>query len=181
MTPIKAGSEAAFQLQVENLADFYGWRFFHAPDNRPITAKSGRRYVQSVKAGFPDLVLSRGIELIVAELKTETGRVAKEQDAWLDSFRAFASALDDLVAGCDPLRPPLAPVFEVHVWRPSMVDEITQRLARPTIGVAGDELDQCGVCPNCELALVVPAPQTNRFSCRACGANWAGVRRRLAA
>ncbi len=52
-------------------------------------------------AGFPDeiIVLPHTGRLIVAELKSEKGRVTKEQQRWLDAFATIAGA-------------------EVHVWRP---------------------------------------------------------------
>lgn len=190
MRAIKAGSEAAFQMQVEGLATFHGWDWFHAPDNRPIEAKSGRKYVQNVKAGFPDLVLTRGTEIIVAELKTEKGRLSKQQDAWLERFQKFAAAIDDLVKALAATPSVEAvngiPVFEVRIWRPSMLQEIERRLSRPSIGVPGDEFDQHGVCPNCESTNVLVVRRSDTlerlgFKCGACACVWTGIRRRLAA
>jgi hypothetical protein len=101
-------SEAHWQQQVEQLAKTYGFRVYHAPDNRP-SGKTGR--VQRVEAGFPDLVLVRGPELIFAELKTETGRVSAAQREWLQALEHV-------------------PGVDVYLWRPSDFDEIVARLAR---------------------------------------------------
>lgn len=61
--------------------------------------------------GFPDLVmLSPGTgRCIVAELKTETGKLSVEQERWLEAFRKN-------------------PGIEVFVWRPSDWPEITRIL-----------------------------------------------------
>lgn len=107
---LRAVTEATWQSTVLQIARLNGWRWYHAPDNRPVTARSGRRYVQNVRAGFPDLVLVRGPRLIFAELKRETGRVEVEQQEWLDDL-ARASA-------------------EVYVWRPSDMDDVVATLAR---------------------------------------------------
>ena len=58
--------------------------------------------------GFPDLVLLRAPEAIFAELKSESGKVSPAQAHVLEQ-------LED----CG---------FEVHVWRPSQLDEIIARL-----------------------------------------------------
>lgn len=42
--------------------------------------------------GFPDLLLMRGPELVILELKSETGKTTPEQDAWLDRWRKVSSA-----------------------------------------------------------------------------------------
>ena len=63
---MQAALEAELQLR--------GWRYFHTHDAR-----------RSVP-GFPDIVALRGPRLFVAELKTETGRVSREQRAWLEAF-----------------------------------------------------------------------------------------------
>lgn len=109
---LRAITEAQWQYQVEQLAHLNGWRLFHAPDNRPVTARSGRRYVQNIRAGFPDLVLVRGPRLLFVELKRETGRTTDEQNGWLTDL-ARASA-------------------EVYVWRPSDLAEVTAVLSRRT-------------------------------------------------
>ncbi len=42
--------------------------------------------------GFPDLVCLRGGEMIVAELKSLTGKTTAAQEQWLFSFRAVPGA-----------------------------------------------------------------------------------------
>jgi Holliday junction resolvase len=77
--------ERHLQAAVEEHLRITGWRFYHSHDSR-----------RSV-AGFPDLVCIRGSRVLVAELKTATGRVSREQRAWLDAFE---------LAG-----------VEAHLWR----------------------------------------------------------------
>src|SRR3954465_2461932 len=86
-------SEAAWQGQVEGRARFYQWKVFHAPDNKPTTTASGRAARQRVSPGFPGLILLRGPALIVAELKTDRGRMGPGQEEWLDAWRAFGEAV----------------------------------------------------------------------------------------
>ena len=105
-----ATGEAAFQLQVEHLAHLYGWRTFHAPDNRPRRTRTGRVAKQRVTPGWPDLVLCRPPELIIAELKGPTTRVTDAQREWLAAL-----------AECG---------IEVYLWRPVDMDAIHARLAR---------------------------------------------------
>lgn len=81
-------AERAWQDDVVDTAAKLGWhRRYHTFDSRRSTA------------GFPDLVLVRRPRLIFAELKTETGKVTREQGDWLDDLE-----------GC---------VAECHIWRPS--------------------------------------------------------------
>lgn len=115
-------TEAAFQQQVLDLAALGGWRVAHF---RPAqTARGWRTAVAADGAGFPDLVLVRGPELIFAELKTEKGRLRAEQEAWLSDLQAVASGLR---AAGEPAPPA---VVDVYVWRPSDFDEINARLRR---------------------------------------------------
>lgn len=108
---MKAASEAAFQAQVEQLAAFYGWHLrYHAPDNIPRRTRTGRVMVQDVTPGFPDLWLLREPDLIVAELKTEKGRLSPAQQQWIAALTACG--------------------LEVYIWRPSDFDEINARLSR---------------------------------------------------
>lgn len=134
---MKQGSEAQFEQAVEQLAAFYGWLAYHPPDNRPTTARSGRRYVQRVTPGYPDLTLVRVPELLFVELKTDTGRVAPAQRAWLDAIDAIAREwvrpLLELAAGDPSLTEGstlLDFALEAHVWRPRDFDELHARLAR---------------------------------------------------
>ena len=59
--------------------------------------------------GWPDLVLIKRPRVLFVELKSDTGRVTAEQQWWLDEL-----------LGCGQ---------EVHVWRPSMWDEVVEVLA----------------------------------------------------
>lgn len=103
-------TEAAFQHAVIGLARVYGWRCFHAPDNRP-GLRTGRPQALAAPEGkgFPDLVLVRGAALIFAELKTRTGRVSAQQREWLE-------ALEETEC-------------EVYVWRPADWDVLHMRLS----------------------------------------------------
>ena len=64
-------TEKRFQAQIVKLAKLHGWLVYHTFDSRRSTA------------GFPDLVLVKGDQIIFAELKTKKGKVKPEQKAWL--------------------------------------------------------------------------------------------------
>ncbi len=80
--------ERDFMQSVIDLADLLGWLVYYTHDSRRSAA------------GFPDLVLVRGERLIVAELKTERGRVSNAQSAWLAAL--------DAISG-----------IETYLWRPN--------------------------------------------------------------
>lgn len=110
MTQLKL-SEAQFQGQVIDYAQLTGWLCYH-----PWTS------IHSA-AGFPDLTLVRGPRLVMAELKSDAGKVTAAQWEWL---RAFFDV----------------PCVEVYVWRPRTWRLVEQVLARapaaastPTHGV----------------------------------------------
>lgn len=117
---MKAGSEAAFQQQVLNLAELYGWRAYHTHNSRRS------------QPGFPDLVLIRGAELIFAELKTDKGRLRPEQEAWIAELAVVMRAVTDArAAACVSVHAvELEPHVDVYLWRPADFDELHQRLAR---------------------------------------------------
>lgn len=135
-------SEAGWARRVEGLLRFYGWRYFHAPDNKPRTGKGGREHRQRVTPGFPDYIATRhqqgsGPELVVLELKAERGRMGPGQDEWLGAFRELADSVQAIAgpalaarAGLPPdvaARYPL-PRITVGVYRPSQEDELVRVL-----------------------------------------------------
>lgn len=81
----------------------YGWKWYHGTDNRPVNGR-----IQNVVAGYPDLIALRGEEMIVAELKTETGKTSPAQDSWLEAFE---------IAG-----------VPAYVWRPRDLEDINNVL-----------------------------------------------------
>jgi hypothetical protein len=83
MKPI---SEEAFLRQVIQLARLMEWRVAHFRPGR--TAKGWRTPVQGDGKGFPDLVLLKGPQIIVAELKADKGRLSTDQRAWLEAWKA---------------------------------------------------------------------------------------------
>lgn len=97
--------EKHLQATVQSILTFYGWLWFHAPDNKPD--RNGR--VQNIRAGFPDLVAVRGRRTVYIELKRETGRVTADQQRWHDALRRAGN--------------------EVYVWRPSDVNDAKDILA----------------------------------------------------
>lgn len=88
-------AEAPFQRLVTDAAEIFGWLWYHSADSRRDNP------------GFPDLTMVRVVPpyaLILAELKTERGRLRAEQCMW-------ATAL--LRAG-----------VRYYLWRPSNWSEI---------------------------------------------------------
>jgi hypothetical protein len=92
-------TEAQWQSRVVDLAAWCGWLVFHPHDSRRSTP------------GWPDLVMVRDGRLILAELKTERGRVSVEQKRWLAAL--------SLVVG-----------VEVYLWRPSDWPAVQRSLGR---------------------------------------------------
>lgn len=100
--------EAQFQATVIQLAKVNHWMVFHPAkmqgrDGVWRTALSGNK-------GFPDLVLAhkeRG--LIMAELKSETGKVSFDQQMWMTNLASWA---------------------ECYIWRPKDLDAIAERLSQ---------------------------------------------------
>jgi len=74
---------------VLSVCTLYNWRTLHV---RPaITAKGYRTAVQGTGVGFPDLLAIKGGTMIVAELKSDKGKVTEAQEAWLKAFEPVAS------------------------------------------------------------------------------------------
>lgn len=78
--------ESEFLTQVIQYASMCGWLCYH---QRPAQTAHGWRTAMQGDKGFPDLLLCRPAnkwrpgEIIFAELKTRTGKLRPEQQAWL--------------------------------------------------------------------------------------------------
>ena len=92
--PIK---EAEFQVAIINLAEAMKWRVFHC-------ARADLSVRSWTAKGFPDLVLARDETVLFVELKSETGRLTKDQEKWRDCLPHW------------------------HLWRPTDWDEIRKIL-----------------------------------------------------
>lgn len=96
-------TEREWQAEVVAIAKQLGWRHFHVHDSRRS------------EPGWPDLALVRE-RLVLAELKTDTGRTSAAQERWLSLLTS---------AG-----------VETHLWRPSdrehVIRTLTRRRPRPT-------------------------------------------------
>ena len=91
-----ASTEREFQATVIELATLLGWRSYHVPDSRRC------------EAGWPDLALWRPPRFLLAELKTERGRVRPIQQQTIEELKQCA--------------------LEVYIWRPSNWSEIAELL-----------------------------------------------------
>lgn len=103
-------SEREFTERVIAFARQHLWRVAHF---RPARVRRGGKEVYETPVaadgkGFPDLVLVRRGELIVAELKVGKNKTTPEQVQWLDDFRE---------TGCAS-----------GVWRPEQWPEIQRAL-----------------------------------------------------
>lgn len=106
-------TEAEFQRNVIQLAGIFGWHVAHF---RPARTKHGWRTAMAGDPGYPDLTLARRGRVITAELKSDTGKVTPDQQAWLDALAGNPAAVRE------------APGIEVYVWRPRDIDEISKVL-----------------------------------------------------
>jgi len=91
-------TEAQWQRRVIDLAGWCGWLAYHPFDSRRSTA------------GWPDLALVRDGRLVLAELKSEAGRVSPEQRTWLAELSSVAGV-------------------ETYLWRPSDWPKVQKTLA----------------------------------------------------
>ena len=100
--------EAQFKNAVIEVATRYGWLVHH---DLPSMNRRGKwaTHVQG-NTGFPDLVLlnAKGV-LVFAELKSDTGRLSKTQEEWLDRLDKTQAI--------------------VQVWRPNQMPVIIKFLA----------------------------------------------------
>ena len=83
----RALSEAQWAREVKEYAQAHGWRVAHM---RAVQLASGRWTTPNEgDEGFPDWVFARDGEVILAELKSETGRETAHQRAWLDAAHGY--------------------------------------------------------------------------------------------
>ncbi len=98
-------SERDLQNAIVDAARLYGYLVFHT---RPaISAKGWRTPVQYDGKGYPDLTMvgtKRPFRVIFAELKSEKGKLTRQQEQWL-------TGLERVDAVCDNV--------SVHVWTPA--------------------------------------------------------------
>ena len=80
--------EKTFQQQVIQLAELKGWKHYHTYNSK-----------RSV-AGFPDLLMIKENRIIIAELKSQKGKLSEAQKEWLMAFIDTEKV-------------------EVYTWRPS--------------------------------------------------------------
>lgn len=74
-TTATAITEAAYSRRITDMANLLGLRWHHEQDSRRS------------KPGFPDLVLCGPKGVLFLEVKTDTGRIKPEQQAWIDALR----------------------------------------------------------------------------------------------
>lgn len=101
--------------RIIDAAHAHGWHVAHFRPAR--TARGGWRTPMKGDKGFPDLVLTRGGRVLLAEVKTNRGTVRPEQRAWLAQLGDHA-----------------------HLWRPRDWPIVRQILASDP---AYDHLDHC--------------------------------------
>lgn len=89
-------TEKDFQAQVVDLARLYGYRVYHPW----LSIRSER--------GWPDLALFKPGRFLLAELKTEKGKLTEKQVEMLADLEASG--------------------VEVHIWRPSDWDALHEVL-----------------------------------------------------
>lgn len=82
MTLTRTLTEAEWLTRVVDTARIHGWHAHHA---RPARTARGYRTALQGDRGAPDLLLARDGVVLLAELKTDTGRLGPGQRDWLDA------------------------------------------------------------------------------------------------
>ena len=89
---VKKMSESDLQDAIVEFAERSGWLVTFSPDwMKRLAIASMLRQRRSdrpwPKAGTPDLIMVNGGRLIIAELKSHTGKLGPGQDEWLEALR----------------------------------------------------------------------------------------------
>ena len=126
----KGISETAFASQVEDLLKIFHWRWTHF---RPAWSAKGYRTPIKGYKGFPDYVAVRPPRLLFTELKSDKTKTSPEQNEWLDDLKECVKQITiaPIEKGKIPAREAelsLFPSFEVYLWRPDMIEEVTRIL-----------------------------------------------------
>ena len=79
----RAMTEDELLQAITDAATVYGWRWHHI--------RRSDKGQQMGHAGFPDLLLARGGQIIALELKTERGSATLEQAAWLQALSSLGT------------------------------------------------------------------------------------------
>lgn len=81
-------SESVFQSDVMKAAKLCGWLAYHAKPAMVRKKDGGMRWLTAMSGdpGFPDTVLTKAGRVWLIELKTDSGTVSDEQQAWLDEL-----------------------------------------------------------------------------------------------
>lgn len=109
MTERKLPTEAQCQRAIIEAAQMAGWRV-HAERTSRTASGSYATAIQG-HAGFPDIIMCRGYQLLAIELKRDkTGRMGPGQQEWID-------ALGDVPG-----------VTAMVVWVPSQQDQFIRAL-----------------------------------------------------
>lgn len=96
-------SEGLFEQQVLGLARLLGWKAHHVRDSR---------HVLMGDIGYPDWTFAKGGNVIIAELKRESGHLTDAQEEWLSDL-GWPPGSQWLQSGR----------LQVYVWRPSDMDQ----------------------------------------------------------
>ena len=103
--------ESDFQNTIIEYAHLRGWMVAHFRTAR-IQRRDGSVYyatpVQADGEGFPDLIMLRGLEMVIAEIKADKGILSEAQRDWIQLWGQVTK--------------------DVYVWRPKDWDEIESRL-----------------------------------------------------
>ena len=76
LNPFDIITEAEYKATIVEAGLKYGWLVESIPDSRKV-------YPRETAAGFPDLVLAKPPILLFIEVKTEHGKLSKQQALWL--------------------------------------------------------------------------------------------------
>jgi hypothetical protein len=96
--------EEAWTTWVIEAATLHGWRVSHG---RPARTGRGWRTPVQGHIGAPDLLLARDGDVLLIELKSNTGRLRPDQDIWLNHLGPYGG-----------------------VWRPRDANLVLARLRR---------------------------------------------------